>query len=228
MRPPALNSCRPALQQLHGSDAADGEMAEILQEQAASTGERPRSLWELLRDQAVRWQLGSVMIVSSAMQLCGNDAVSYSQRAAGVGDMPTFRVAYSVDWHWDIAGQKTELGKVFSEPGWLCWFSASCLIWGFRLQMPVLGDGLLRVQLKASVCTWFLCKAVAEKFSIGWSEFCQHLGFHLRITCVWLSKLRHCAYDHKVMGLNPSAGRVMSLLGPWTKPFTPIAPGTGL
>nr|XP_023676408.1 solute carrier family 2, facilitated glucose transporter member 11-like [Paramormyrops kingsleyae] len=71
------DACIRALQQLHGSDAVDGEMAEILQEQAASTGERPRSPWELLRDPAVRWQLGSVMIVSSAMQLCGNDAIYF-------------------------------------------------------------------------------------------------------------------------------------------------------
>lgn len=48
----------------------------MLQEQAESNGKRAQRPWELFSDRTVRWQLISVAIISSAMQLCGNDSVS--------------------------------------------------------------------------------------------------------------------------------------------------------
>lgn len=47
----------------------------MLQEQAETKGMRARRPWELFTDRSVRWQLISVMVISSAMQLCGNDSV---------------------------------------------------------------------------------------------------------------------------------------------------------
>lgn len=48
----------------------------MLQEQAEAQGVRPRRMWELFSDRSVRFQVISVAIISSAMQLCGNDSVS--------------------------------------------------------------------------------------------------------------------------------------------------------
>lgn len=64
-----------ALRRLRGCDVLNCELDEILQEQAETRGMRPSRPWELFTDRSVRWQLISVMIISSAMQLCGNDSV---------------------------------------------------------------------------------------------------------------------------------------------------------
>jgi len=48
----------------------------MLSEQAAAKGQRAKKPWELFRNPAVRWQLISIIVLSSAMQLCGNDSVS--------------------------------------------------------------------------------------------------------------------------------------------------------
>lgn len=64
-----------ALRRLRGCDVKNCELDEILQEQAETRGMRPSRPWELFTDRSVRWQLITVMIISSAMQLCGNDSV---------------------------------------------------------------------------------------------------------------------------------------------------------
>lgn len=64
-----------ALERLRGCEVQSSELDEILQEQAETKGMRPRRPWELFTDRSVRWQLISVIIISSAMQLCGNDSV---------------------------------------------------------------------------------------------------------------------------------------------------------
>lgn len=69
-----------ALRRLQGCDVQSCELNEILQEQAETKGMRPSRPWELFADRSVRWQLITVMIISSAMQLCGNDSV----RRAGI------------------------------------------------------------------------------------------------------------------------------------------------
>lgn len=53
------------------------ELDEILQEQAETKGMRSSRPWELFADRSVRWQLITVMVISSAMQLCGNDSVTH-------------------------------------------------------------------------------------------------------------------------------------------------------
>uniref|UniRef100_A0A8C1BKB6 Solute carrier family 2 member 11a n=1 Tax=Cyprinus carpio carpio TaxID=630221 RepID=A0A8C1BKB6_CYPCA len=51
------------------------ELDEILQEQNETKGERAKQPWELFTDCSVCWQLITVAVLSSAMQLCGNDSV---------------------------------------------------------------------------------------------------------------------------------------------------------
>uniref|UniRef100_A0A3Q3FBR6 Solute carrier family 2, facilitated glucose transporter member 5 n=1 Tax=Kryptolebias marmoratus TaxID=37003 RepID=A0A3Q3FBR6_KRYMA len=78
------------LQRLRGCEVQSSELDEILQEQAETRGVRPSRPWELFTDRSVRWQLISVIIISSAMQLCGNDSIyfysSYVFKEAGISD----------------------------------------------------------------------------------------------------------------------------------------------
>ncbi|KAG8146488.1 hypothetical protein E2320_012808 [Naja naja] len=89
-------SCISALQQLRGSNDLSSEMKEILLEQAALQGQAPKAPWELWRNRAVRWQFITVMVLSSAMQLCGNDSMyfyaSYVFQEAGI---PYDKIQYS-------------------------------------------------------------------------------------------------------------------------------------
>ncbi|XP_068171620.1 solute carrier family 2, facilitated glucose transporter member 11 isoform X3 [Antennarius striatus] len=79
-----------ALRQLRGCEIQSSELDEILQEQVEAKGTRPSRPWELFSDRSVRWQLISVMVISSAMQLCGNDSIyfyaSYVFKEAGIPD----------------------------------------------------------------------------------------------------------------------------------------------
>ncbi|XP_037535265.1 solute carrier family 2, facilitated glucose transporter member 11-like [Nematolebias whitei] len=70
-------ACLNALRRLRGCEVQSGELDEILQEQAETKGMRPSRPWELFMDRSVRWQLISVIIISSAMQLCGNDSIYF-------------------------------------------------------------------------------------------------------------------------------------------------------
>lgn len=68
--------CWAALRQLRGCEVQKAELDEMLQEQAEAEGRRAQRPWELFTDGSIRWQLISIAVLSSAMQLCGNDSVS--------------------------------------------------------------------------------------------------------------------------------------------------------
>ncbi|KAM6111837.1 solute carrier family 2, facilitated glucose transporter member 11 [Pterocles gutturalis] len=70
-------SCLSALQKLRGSSDVSAELQEMLAEQAAVKGQRPKNPWDLFRNPALRWQLISIIVLSSAMQLCGNDSMYF-------------------------------------------------------------------------------------------------------------------------------------------------------
>lgn len=74
------------MRRLRGCDVQSCELDEILQEQAETKGMRPSRPWELFSDRSVRWQLISVMIISSAMQLCGNDSVRRTGISVIIGE----------------------------------------------------------------------------------------------------------------------------------------------
>uniref|UniRef100_A0A8D2JL30 Solute carrier family 2, facilitated glucose transporter member 5 n=1 Tax=Varanus komodoensis TaxID=61221 RepID=A0A8D2JL30_VARKO len=82
--------CICALRQLRGNDDFSSEMTEMLAEQMAI--QRAKAPWELFCDSAMRWQLITIVVLSSAMQLCGNDPVSmyfyapYIFQEAGIPD----------------------------------------------------------------------------------------------------------------------------------------------
>uniref|UniRef100_A0A8B9Q8J6 Solute carrier family 2, facilitated glucose transporter member 5 n=1 Tax=Apteryx owenii TaxID=8824 RepID=A0A8B9Q8J6_APTOW len=90
-------SCISALQKLRGHCDLSAELEEMLAEQAATEGQRAKKPWELFQNPAVRWQLMSIVVLSSAMQLCGNDSMyfyaAYVFQEAGI---PQEKIPYVV------------------------------------------------------------------------------------------------------------------------------------
>ncbi|XP_053136285.1 solute carrier family 2, facilitated glucose transporter member 11 isoform X4 [Hemicordylus capensis] len=90
-------SCISALRRLRGSDDLSAEMKEMLAEQAATQGEAAKAPWDLFRNRAVRWQLITIVVLSSAMQLCGNDSMyfyaTYIFQEAGI---PSDQIPYII------------------------------------------------------------------------------------------------------------------------------------
>ncbi|XP_017334927.1 solute carrier family 2, facilitated glucose transporter member 11 isoform X1 [Ictalurus punctatus] len=82
------DACLKALRRLRGCEVQKEELDEMLQEQAESEDRRAQQPWELFSDRTVHWQLISVAVISSAMQLCGNDSIyfyaSYIFKEAGI------------------------------------------------------------------------------------------------------------------------------------------------
>lgn len=52
------------------------EVEEMQKEQRSLSSVRAVSVYELLRDRSVRWQVVSIMVINMGMQLSGIDAVS--------------------------------------------------------------------------------------------------------------------------------------------------------
>ncbi|XP_069726908.1 solute carrier family 2, facilitated glucose transporter member 11 isoform X1 [Phaenicophaeus curvirostris] len=90
-------SCISALQKLRGNRDLSAELEEMLAEQAAAKGQRAKNPWELFQNPALRWQLMSIIVLSSAMQLCGNDSMyfyaAYVFQEAGI---PQDKIPYVV------------------------------------------------------------------------------------------------------------------------------------
>uniref|UniRef100_A0A9L0IT50 Solute carrier family 2 member 11 n=1 Tax=Equus asinus TaxID=9793 RepID=A0A9L0IT50_EQUAS len=72
-----------ALQRLRGPADVAGELAELEQERAACRDRRARRPWELFRERALRRQVASLVVLGSAMELCGNDTVRPDPRPGG-------------------------------------------------------------------------------------------------------------------------------------------------
>lgn len=72
-----LSSPSPAaaLQRLRGTTDVASELAELEEERAACQGLRARRPWELFLDGTLRRQVTSLVVLGSAMELCGNDSV---------------------------------------------------------------------------------------------------------------------------------------------------------
>nr|XP_036849248.1 solute carrier family 2, facilitated glucose transporter member 11 isoform X1 [Manis javanica] len=90
-------ACLAALQRLRGTADVAAELAELQEERAACRGQRARRPWELFRDPALRRQVASLVVLSSAMELCGNDAVyAYASSVLRVAGVPEDKVPYAV------------------------------------------------------------------------------------------------------------------------------------
>ncbi|XP_017567119.2 solute carrier family 2, facilitated glucose transporter member 9-like isoform X1 [Pygocentrus nattereri] len=87
--------CKKALQFLWGPGDYKLEIEEMLVEQAALRGERSKTLLELLRDQNVRWQICSLVIIQGAVEFCGISALSlYSYSIFQEAGIPVDKIRY--------------------------------------------------------------------------------------------------------------------------------------
>ncbi|KAM9360462.1 solute carrier family 2, facilitated glucose transporter member 11b [Symphorus nematophorus] len=70
------DGCKKALKQLHGPDC-DQEWADIAKERNNLMGFKAKKPWELLGDRSVRWQLVTVLLLNTAQQLNGINAIYF-------------------------------------------------------------------------------------------------------------------------------------------------------
>nr|KAF6467806.1 hypothetical protein HJG63_017817 [Rousettus aegyptiacus] len=86
-----------ALQRLRGTADVAAELAELEEERAACQGLRARRLWELFQDGALRRQVTSLVVLGSAMELCGNDSMyAYSSSVFLEAGVPQEKVHYAI------------------------------------------------------------------------------------------------------------------------------------
>nr|KAF6467805.1 hypothetical protein HJG63_017817 [Rousettus aegyptiacus] len=90
-------TCLVALQRLRGTADVAAELAELEEERAACQGLRARRLWELFQDGALRRQVTSLVVLGSAMELCGNDSMyAYSSSVFLEAGVPQEKVHYAI------------------------------------------------------------------------------------------------------------------------------------
>ncbi|XP_032561319.1 solute carrier family 2, facilitated glucose transporter member 11-like isoform X4 [Chiroxiphia lanceolata] len=81
-------SCAKALKRFHGSSEYRREMEDIQRESSALDGEKPKKPWQLFTDRGVRWQLITVIVMTTGQQLSGINAIyfyaTYIFEAAGI------------------------------------------------------------------------------------------------------------------------------------------------
>ncbi|XP_063791206.1 solute carrier family 2, facilitated glucose transporter member 9-like [Pseudophryne corroboree] len=84
------DGCIRALKQLWGDRDHQNEFNEMLREQATRKSVRSLSVLELLREPSLRWQMYMLLTLTTALQLCGINAIYFYAaevfRAAGFSD----------------------------------------------------------------------------------------------------------------------------------------------
>ncbi|XP_057162043.1 solute carrier family 2, facilitated glucose transporter member 11 isoform X2 [Ursus arctos] len=90
-------ACLAALHRLRGTTNVAGELAELEEERAACQGQRARRPWELFQDRGLRRQVTSLVVLGSALELCGNDSVyAYASSVFREAGIPKGKVQYAV------------------------------------------------------------------------------------------------------------------------------------
>ncbi|XP_012579406.1 PREDICTED: solute carrier family 2, facilitated glucose transporter member 11 isoform X1 [Condylura cristata] len=90
-------ACLTALQRLRGTKDVSGEMAELQEECSACQGLRARRPWELFRDPTLRRQVMSLVVLGSAMELCGNDSMyAYASSVFREAGIPEEKIQYAI------------------------------------------------------------------------------------------------------------------------------------
>ncbi|MGH0177506.1 UNVERIFIED_CONTAM: hypothetical protein FKN15_075382 [Acipenser sinensis] len=84
-----------ALQKLWGRKDFKAEIEEMLEEQAAIKGEKPKSVWELLQDRSLRWQLITMVVTLTAIQFSGVSIISsYAFEVFREAGIPDLKIRY--------------------------------------------------------------------------------------------------------------------------------------
>ncbi|XP_063560761.1 solute carrier family 2, facilitated glucose transporter member 11 isoform X9 [Gorilla gorilla gorilla] len=90
-------ACLAALRRLRGSGDLAGELEELEEERAACQGCRARRPWELFQHRALRRQVTSLVVLGSAMELCGNDSVyAYASSVFRKAGVPEAKIQYAI------------------------------------------------------------------------------------------------------------------------------------
>nr|XP_054961532.1 solute carrier family 2, facilitated glucose transporter member 11 isoform X4 [Pan paniscus] len=90
-------ACLAALRRLRGSGDLAGELEELEEERAACQGCRARRPWELFQHRALRRQVTSLVVLGSAMELCGNDSVyAYASSVFQKAGVPEAKIQYAI------------------------------------------------------------------------------------------------------------------------------------
>ncbi|XP_066221569.1 solute carrier family 2, facilitated glucose transporter member 11 isoform X3 [Saccopteryx leptura] len=90
-------ACLAALQRLRGTTDLALELAELEEERAACRGLRAWRPWELFQDGTLRRQVTSLVILGSAMELCGNDSIyTYASSMFREAGIPQEKVQYVI------------------------------------------------------------------------------------------------------------------------------------
>nr|XP_037851319.1 solute carrier family 2, facilitated glucose transporter member 11 isoform X14 [Chlorocebus sabaeus] len=89
-------ACLAALRRLRGSGDLARELEELEEERAACQGCRARRPWELFQHRALRRQVTSLVVLGSAMELCGNDLMyAYASSVFQKAGVPEAKVQYA-------------------------------------------------------------------------------------------------------------------------------------
>ncbi|KAL4833726.1 hypothetical protein H8958_005327 [Nasalis larvatus] len=90
-------ACLAALQRLRGSGDLARELEELEEERAACQGCRAWRPWELFQHRVLRRQVTSLVVLGSAMELCGNDLMyAYASSVFRKAGVPEAKVQYAV------------------------------------------------------------------------------------------------------------------------------------
>ncbi|KAF3813754.1 hypothetical protein GH733_018286 [Mirounga leonina] len=140
-------ACLAALQQLRGSADVAGELAELEEERAACEGQRARRPWELFQDRGLRRQVTSLVVLASALELCGNDSVyAYASSVFREAGIPEGKVQYAVLGTGSCELLAACLSSSFS---WMPYLAMSC-VFAFILSFgigPAGVTGILAAEL---------------------------------------------------------------------------------
>ncbi|KAM5188353.1 solute carrier family 2, facilitated glucose transporter member 11 isoform 5-T6 [Callospermophilus lateralis] len=86
-----------ALQLLRGTQDVAEEMEEMEEERAACQGRQARRPWELFQDRGLKRQVTSLVVLGSAMELCGNDSVyAYASSVFREAGVPEEKIQYAI------------------------------------------------------------------------------------------------------------------------------------
>ncbi|XP_057686784.1 solute carrier family 2, facilitated glucose transporter member 11-like isoform X1 [Corythoichthys intestinalis] len=90
--------CRKALRQLHSAADFDGEMEDMEKEKnnLDKEGLKAKKPWELFADRSIRWQLLTIVLLNSAQQLNGINAIYfYADYVFAQAGIPNEKIPYA-------------------------------------------------------------------------------------------------------------------------------------
>ncbi|XP_074966301.1 solute carrier family 2, facilitated glucose transporter member 11-like isoform X2 [Phalacrocorax aristotelis] len=114
--------CKKAIRQLWGEGHHQAEIDDIMKEKATMKNIKIMSVLELMKEQAFRWQLYTIVILTTTVQLCGINASSIIER---LGRKVLLRGGY-----WIMGSLLAGITVTLSLQDWYFWmpYCSLCLI----------------------------------------------------------------------------------------------------